>query len=109
MVISHSPQNPKNTSNMWTEILEILAGVLIGAGGTAAAIWIADKIIDKATIKAEVKKKAPSAFKALIEKKKKNAVDVGIFTENDNRIDGITLESDLGISSEIEVGQVLYL
>lgn len=94
---------------MWTEILEILAGVLIGAGAAAATIWIADRIIDKATIKAEVKKKTPSAFKALIEKKKKNAVDVGIFTKNDNRIDGITLESDQGISNEIEVGQVLYI
>ncbi len=94
---------------MWTDILEIIAGVLLGAGAAAATIWIADKIIDKTTIKAEVKKKAPSAFKALIEKKKKNAVDVGIFTKDDNRIDGIILESDQGISNEIEVGQVLYI
>lgn len=94
---------------MWTDILEILGAALLGAGAAVATIWIADKIIDKAIIKAEVRKKAPSAFKALIEKKKKNAVDVGIFTDSNNRINGITIESDKGISSEIEVGQVLYL
>lgn len=94
---------------MWTDVLEIIGAALLGAGAAVATIWIADKIIDKATIKAEVKKKTPSAFKALIEKKKKNAVDVGIFTESDNRIDGITIESDKGISNEVKVGQVLYL
>ena len=94
---------------MWSDILEILGAILIGAGVGVAASLIVDKIIDKSVIKSEVKKKTPTAFKALIEKKKKNAVDVGIFTKSDNRIDGITLESDQGISSEIEVGQVLYL
>lgn len=94
---------------MWDDILEAIGALLIGAGIGIAASLIVETIIDKSLIQSEVRKKNPSAFKALIEKKKKTAVDVGIFDRNDNRIDGITLESEKGVSSEVKVGQIIYV
>ena len=89
--------------------LDIIGTILISVGIGIATSIIIDRIIDKATIKLEVKKKKPSAFKAIIEKKKKNAVDVGIFSNDNKRIDELTLESHQGISSDVQVGQVLYI
>ena len=103
------PPKAINGLAMLREILKIIGWILFGSAVAVATVIIADKIIDWAVVRAEVKKKAPSAFKALIEQKKKNAIDVGIFSKEGNRIDGMTLESDKGVASDIEVGQELYL
>lgn len=66
-------------------------------------------IIDTFTVKDEVKKKVPQALKAEILEKKKNAVSVGIFSNEIDIAYNMTLTSDEGVSDDVYVGQVIYL
>lgn len=66
-------------------------------------------IIDLFTVKDEVRKKVPQALKAEILEKKKNAVSVGIFSNETDLSYNMTLSSDEGVSNDVYVGQVIYL
>lgn len=68
-----------------------------------------DTFIDLFTVKQEVKQRVPSAFKILIMKKKRNAIDVGIFNKNSKPIEKMEIKSDYGISKELVVGQEYIL
>lgn len=96
------------------DILYILGcGALGGAAGFAAGstiAWVICKIIDETSLKDEVKIKYPNALKLLIKEKKKHAVNVGIFGENEDCIeDSVDITSDKGVSDELYVGQVILL
>ena len=68
-----------------------------------------DTFIDLFTVQQEVKQRVPSAFKILIMKKKRNAIDVGIFNKNSKPIRKMEIQSDYGISKELVVGQEYIL
>lgn len=68
-----------------------------------------DTFIDLFTVQQEVKQRVPSAFKILIMKKKRNAIDVGIFNKNSKPIKKMEIKSDYGISKELVVGQEYIL
>ena len=84
-----------------------------GAAGFAAGstiAWAIGKIIDADTLEDEVKIKYPNALKLLIKEKKKHAVNVGIFGENEDCIeDSVDITSDKGVSDELYVGQEIWL
>ena len=84
-------------------------GTLIGAGSVVSIVCIA-AVLDSGSIKETVVKKFPDAFKILIKKKKKNAVNVGIFDIDDMTIEpSVEIESEQGVSDELYVGQVIYI
>lgn len=66
-------------------------------------------IIDIFTVKDEVRRKVPQALKAEILEKKKNALSVGIFSNETDISYNLTLTSDEGVSDDVYVGQVIYL
>lgn len=68
-----------------------------------------DNTIDDNTIKETVRIKCPEALKALIQKKKKNAIDVGIFDKKDQHICSLEIKSSQGVSNSLHVGQVINL
>lgn len=68
-----------------------------------------DTFIDLFTVQQEVKQRVPSAFKILIMKKKRNAIDVGIFNKNSKPIRKMEIKSDYGISKDLVVGQEYIL
>lgn len=61
-------------------------------------------------LKQETKRHYPNAFAIMIKKKKKDAVNVGIFDEEDNVIaPNVEFKSKVGISKSLYVGQKIYL
>lgn len=66
-------------------------------------------VIDLFTIEEQVRQQVPNAFKVKILEKKKTAVDVGIFNKNDQPLQQMHIESDEGVSNELQVGQEYYL
>lgn len=66
-------------------------------------------VIDVFTVKDVVRKKVPQALKAEILEKKKNALSVGIFSNETDISYNMTLTSDEGVSDNIYIGQVIYL
>ena len=66
-------------------------------------------VIDVFTVKDVVRKKVPQALKAEILEKKKNALSVGIFSNETDISYNMTLTSDEGVSDDIYIGQVIYL
>lgn len=115
----------------WVFIIAILVGSAIAGGfmGLAAAgiidasarvavatyeivkeisVAIYNAIIDLFTIKQTVRQKCPAALRAKILEKRKNAVNVGIF-ENNKITHKITISSDLGVSSDINPGEIIVI
>ena len=70
-------------------------------------ITVVKQIVDLVFIQNEVKEKCPSALRAKILAKKKNAVDVGIFSHQGRISNKITIQSDCGISDDIYSGQII--
>ena len=94
--------------------IEILAAALIGglAGGVVGAGvgFIIGCFIDEDSLRSEVGQMYDDAFILLIEEKKKNAVSIGIFDEDEEYIaDGVEIESEQGVSDSLYVGQIIYL
>lgn len=90
-------------------LLDLLLGAAAGAAIVATVVTV-KRIIDKRTIQNEVKVKCPDAFKALIKQKKENAINVGIFDHNDNElVSDMSIESEQGVSSDLCVGQIIYV
>jgi anionic cell wall polymer biosynthesis LytR-Cps2A-Psr (LCP) family protein len=87
-------------------LISIIAPVV--AVAIFATIKVAGIINEKLIIK-NVKKRNKDAFKALIKEKKKYAVNVGIFDEEEENIGNIEIKSDEGVSDSLYVGQVIYI
>ena len=93
---------------MWGTIFK----VILGAAAIGAAVYVSVKIYKKITanrIAEEARRKYKEAFKAKIQAKKQNSVDVGIFDRNNNEIGEMTLQSQEGVDSSLRKGQVIPL
>lgn len=90
---------------MWLEALGLLAGGLLGA-----TIFLAvDFFLSEDKLVEEVEEQYPDAFKLLIKEKKKNAVNVGIFDEDNEHLDDVEITSTKGVSKSLRKGQVIYV
>ena len=90
---------------MWLEALGLLAGGLLGA-----TIFMAvDYFISEETLVENVEKEYPDAFKLRIKEKKKNAVNVGIFDEDNEHLDDMEITSSKGVSKSLHKGQTIYV
>ena len=90
---------------MWLEALGLLAGGLLGA-----TIFMAvDFFLSEDKLVEEVEEQYPDAFKLLIKEKKKNAVNVGIFDEDNEHLDDVEITSTKGVSKSLSKGQIIYV
>lgn len=90
---------------MWLEALGLLAGGLLGA-----TIFMAvDFFLSEDKLVEEVEEQYPDAFKLLIKEKKKNAVNVGIFDEDNEHLDDVEITSSKGVSKSLHKGQTIYV
>lgn len=90
---------------MWLEALGLLAGGLLGA-----TIFLAvDFFLSEDKLVEEVEEQYPDAFKLLIKEKKKNAVNVGIFDEDNEHLDDMEITSSKGVSKSLHKGQTIYV
>lgn len=90
---------------MWLEALGLLAGGLLGA-----TIFLAvDFFLSEDKLVEEVEKEYPDAFKLRIKEKKKNAVNVGIFDEDDEHLDDVEITSTKGVSKSLRKGKVIFV
>ena len=86
-----------------------IIGILVWAFVGDAIGGVIGGILDEDSIKDEVAKNYEEAFKLLIKQKKKKAVKVGIFDEEDDLIENLEIKSEKGVSSSIHKGQVIYV
>lgn len=91
---------------MWLQVLGLLAGGIAGAALLSIAV---DSFLDKDTLKEAVQEECPDAFKMLIKEKKKNAVNVGIFDEDNEHLDDMEITTSKGVSRNLRKGQTIYL
>lgn len=91
---------------MWLQILGLLAG---GIAGVALLSIAVDFFLDKDTLKETVRKECPDAFKMLIKEKKKKAVNVSIFDEDNEHLDDMEITASKGVSRNLRKGQTIYL
>lgn len=91
---------------MWLQVLGLLAGGIAGAALLSKAV---DFFLDKDTLKETVQEECPDAFKMLIKEKKKKAVNVGIFDEDDEHLDDMEITTSKGVSRKLSKGQTIYL
>ena len=90
---------------MWLEALGLLAGGLLGA-----TIFMAvDFFLSEDKLVEEVEEQYPDAFKLLIKEKKKNAVNVGIFDEDNEHLEDVEITSTKGVSKSLHKGQTIYV
>ena len=90
---------------MWLEALGLLAGGLLGA-----TIFMAvDFFLSKDKLVEKVEEEYPDAFKLLIKEKKKNAVNVGIFDEDNEHLDDLKITSTKGVSKSLRKGKVIFV
>lgn len=90
---------------MWLEALGLLACGLLGA-----TIFLAvDFFLSEDKLVEEVEEQYPDAFKLLIKEKKKNAVNVGIFDEDDEHLDDVEITSTKGVSKSLRKGKVIFV
>ena len=90
---------------MWLDALGLLVGGLLGA-----TIFMAvDYFLSEDKLVVEVEEQYPDAFKLLIKEKKKNAVNVGIFDEDNEHLDDVEITSTKGVSKSLRKGQVIYV
>lgn len=91
---------------MWLEVLGLLAGGIVGATMISLAV---DYFICEDTLVDNIEEEYPDAFKLLIKEKKKNAVKVGIFDEDNEHLDDVEITSSKGVSKNIRKGQTIYV
>ena len=90
---------------MWLDALGLLVGGLLGA-----TIFMAvDYFLSEDKLVEEVEEQYPDAFKLLIKEKKKNAVNVGIFDEDNEHLDDVEITSTKGVSKSLRKEQVIYV
>lgn len=90
---------------MWLEALGLLAGGLLGA----TIFLTVDFFLSEDKLVEEVEEQYPDAFKLLIKEKKKNAVNVGIFDEDDEHLDDVEITSTKGVSKSLRKGKVIFV
>ena len=96
---------------MLEDILEIIE-LALGFGAAAVAVSLAvDYFIDEQAIKKEIKrqKKFKEAFRAEILEKKKHAVNVGIFDQEDDKLGELEITSEEGVDQSLYEHQIIYL
>lgn len=91
---------------MWWNLLAWGLGSLAAVAITTIAV---DFFLSEDNIGDAVQEEYPDAFKLKIKERKKNAVNVGIFDEEKDEIDEMTIESKKGISKSLRKGKVIYL
>lgn len=91
---------------MWWNLLALGLGGLAAVALTTIAV---DFFLTEDNIGDAVREEYPEAFKVLIKEKKKCAVDVGIFSTNNEEIDEMTIDAPKGISRSLRKGKVIYL
>ena len=90
----------------WKAIgLGYLCGGILGAAISLAV----DYFISEETLVENVEDEYPDAFKLLIKEKKKNAVNVGIFDEDNEHLDDMEITSSKGVSKSLHKGQTIYV
>lgn len=91
-------------------IFEALVGLFIG-GTVAALVSLAvDVFLDEKEVRENVRKKCPEALKAVIQEKKKNAIKVGIYKNNDREISSeMEITTSKGVSDNLHVGKIIML
>ena len=87
----------------------MLVGGLIGGAGGAVLSAIVDWFIDEDSLGEAISEEYDDAFKLLIKDKKRNAVKVGIYDEDNDVIDDSEIQSESGISESIYKGLVIYV
>lgn len=93
-----------------TFLTYVCGGAVAGGAVGGAIVWLVAAFIDEDSLRDSVHYKFPEAFKMLIKKKKKTAINVGIFTEEDETIESdLEIRSEEGVSDSLYVGQVIYL
>ncbi|MCF0184795.1 MAG: hypothetical protein HUK01_10790 [Bacteroidaceae bacterium] len=92
------------------DLLIIGACAAFGYSVGTVVQFVLDVLIDEDTLGNEVQNRYPEALKLLIQQKKRNAVNVGIFDECDNEIaSDVEISSSEGVSDNLYVGQEIYL
>ena len=101
--------------------LVAIAAVIYWIVGTAKAtketyvyikescVELFDAIIDLFTVKREIKRKCPAAFKAMILERKEHSVKVGIFPTEYQMTEKVTLTGQGDFTDEVRVGEVITL
>lgn len=89
---------------LWN-VFKIIGPAIAVAG---VSFLVCKGIIDAGFLKKRIKEECPDSFKILIKKKKKNAVKVGIFDEDECGLGDMTVKSEKGVSDSIYEGQVIY-
>lgn len=90
----------------WFNIIISIASFVIGG---AALFYVIKRITTKAIVKQAKELDVPEAFKIMIHKDKKNAVDVGIFNQDENELESFTMQGEDGIASDVPINQWVYL
>lgn len=91
---------------MWWNLLAL---GLSGLAAAAITSIVVDFFLTEDNIADAVQEEYPDAFKLMIKEKKKNAVNVGIFDNENDEIDEMTIESKKGINKSLRKGKVIYL
>lgn len=95
-------------------IFEALADLFIRgtvAAATYALVSLAVNVfLDEKEVRKTVSKKCPEALKAVIQEKKKNAIKVGIYKNNDREISSeMEITTSKGVSDNLHVGKIIML
>ncbi len=96
-------------------LARIFIGAVTGAAVGYAAVKIAEHVVnsdiflDLLGIKKEIKRKCPSAFRAEILKRKNQSIYVGIFNDEDDMTDRITINATRGCDNSLQEGMSIAL
>lgn len=86
-----------------------LTGALIGGAGGVVIGAVVDWFIDDDSLSECITEEYEDAFKLLIKEKKKTAIKVGIFDEEEDLLDDVEIQSEQGVSDSLYVGKVIYV
>lgn len=90
---------------MWWSVLGVLGAGLLGA----AVVLSVDYFLSSDTLSDAVREEEPDAFKVLIKEKKKNAVNVGIFDEDNEHLNDMEITTSKRVSRSLRKGQTIYV
>lgn len=91
---------------MWWSVLGVLGAGLLGA---AVVLSVDYFFLSSDTLADAVREEEPDAFKVLIKEKKKNAVNVGIFDEDNEHLNDMEITTSKGVSRSLRKGQTIYV
>ena len=85
-----------------------VGGVLLAGYAISRVIKVHQRITEE-LIAQQVEKEYREAFTAIIKEKKYNAVDVGIFNNQNEEIDTISIETDHSVDEYLYENQIIYV